>query len=194
MNDITLGQIENNKNFNFRTKYDEDNEIYTDNVDMCKYYEMHELKKNCVKYKDGFSTYSHNIRSINGHWDDILDSIKLAQPFKFSVLAFQEVWSVQRSYEIPGYSKFEYITRDKDGPPKPNCGGGVGLFIDKKYRDYEIMTEESVFLPHVNEYIWVKIKIKNGPDKIIGNVYRPNSAPKADLAKASIWFFGNFER
>ena len=184
MNDITLGQIENNKNFNFRTKYDEDNEIYTDNMDMCKYYEMHELKNNFAKYKDGFSTYSHNIRSINGHWDDILDSIKLAQPFKFSVLAFQEVWSVQRSYEIPGYSKFEYITRDKDGPPKPNCGGGVGLFIDKKYRDYEIMTEESVFLPHVYESIWVKIKIKNGPDKIIGNVYRPNSAPKANLEKS----------
>ena len=26
--------------------------------------------------------------------------------------------------------------------------------------------------------------MKSGPDKIIGNVYRPNSAPKADLAKA----------
>ena len=34
------------------------------------------------------------------------------------------------------------------------------------------------------ESIWVKIKIKNGPDKIIGNIYRPNSAPKADLQKA----------
>ena len=34
------------------------------------------------------------------------------------------------------------------------------------------------------ESIWVKVKIKSGPDKIIGNVYRPNSAPKADLAKS----------
>ena len=184
MNDLTLGQIENDKNFNFKTKYDEDNEIFTNNIEMCKYYEFPELKDNICKYKDGFSTYSHNIRSVNGHWDDILDSIKLAQPFKFSVLAFQEVWSVQRAYEISGYGKFEYITRDKDGPPNPNCGGGVGLFIDNKYKDYEILKEESVFIPHVYESIWVKIKIKNGPDKIIGNVYRPNSAPRADLEKA----------
>ena len=28
-----------------------------------------------------------------------------------------------------------------------------------------------------------KIKIKNGPDKIIGNVYRPNTAPFADIKK-----------
>ena len=33
------------------------------------------------------------------------------------------------------------------------------------------------------ESIWVKVKVKSGPDKIIGKVYRPNSAPKADLMK-----------
>ena len=37
-----------------------------------------------------------------------------------------------------------------------------------------------MFEPHVYESIWVKIKIKNGTDKIIGNVYRPNSAPLAN--------------
>ena len=50
------------------------------------------------------------------------------------------------------------MTRDKDGPPKQNCGGGVGFFIDKKYKDYEILTEESVFVSHVS--IWIKIKFK----------------------------------
>ena len=30
----------------------------------------------------------------------------------------------------------------------------------------------------------LSLAIKNGADKIIGNVYRPNSAPKADLDKA----------
>ena len=100
------------------------------------------------------------------------------------MLAFQEIWSVQKTYKLPGYGKFEYITRDKDGPPNPNCGGGVGLFIDSKYKDYEILTEESVFKPHIYESIWVKIKIKNGRDKIIGNVYRPNTAPLANLQHA----------
>ena len=99
-------------------------------------------------------------------------------------MAFQEVWSVSKNYKIAGYNKFEYITRDKNGPPNPNCGGGVGLFIDNKFKDYEILTEESIFKPHIYESIWVKIKMKNGRDKIIGNVYRPNTAPLANLSKA----------
>ena len=183
MNDLSLGQIEENESYNFRKQYDEDNDIYN-NLPSCEYYEMHEFKNNFVKSKNGFSLYSHNIRSINGHWNDILDTINSVQPFKFSILAFQELWSVQRNFEIPGYSKLEYNTRDKVGPPNPNCGGGVGMFIDNKYKDYEILTQESVFIPHVYESIWVKIKIKNGPDKIIGNIYRPNSAPKADLTRS----------
>ena len=54
---------------------------------------------------------------------DIIDSV---QPMKFSVIGFQEIWSVQKIYELPGYTKFEYNTRDKNGPPNPNCGGGFG--------------------------------------------------------------------
>ena len=183
MNDITLGQIENDKNYNFSSKYDEDNDILTNDIDSCKYYEVSELKNKFSQYKQGFSTYSHNIRSINGHWDDILDTINANQPLKFSILAFQEIWSVQRAYEIPGYSKLEYNTRDKNTALNPNCGGGVGLYVDQKY-EYELLDIESAFVPHVYESIWVKVKTKSGPDKIIGNVYRPNSAPRADLYKA----------
>ena len=58
------------------------------------------------------------------------------------------------------------------------------MFNDDKYKDYEILEEESVFIPHVYESIWVKIKIKNGRDKIIGNVYRPNTAPLANLEQS----------
>ena len=179
-----MGQIEDDKNLNFKRKYDEEQEIYTDNFHSCDYYEMSELKNKFHKSSQCFSTYSHNIRSINGHWDDLLDIINSAKPIKFSVLAFQEVWSVSKNYKIPGYSKFEFLTRDKNGPPNPNCGGGVGLFIDNKYKDYEILNEESVFIPNVYESIWVKIKLKNGQDKIIGNVYRPNTAPLANLQQA----------
>ena len=184
MTDIGLGQIEDDKDLNFKLKYDEDKEIYTDNLHSCEYFEMSDFKNNFSKHIDSFSSYSHNIRSINGHWDDILDIINSAKPIKFSVLAFQEIWSVAKNYEIPGYSKFEYKTRDKNGPPNPNCGGGVGIFIDNKYKDYEVLTDASVFIPHVYESLWIKIKIKNGPDKIIGNVYRPNTAPLADLSQA----------
>ena len=76
--------------------------------------------------------------------DDVLYIIDSSQPIKYSVIAFQEIWSVQRTYRIPGYGKFEFSTRDKNGPSNPNCGGGVGLFVDEKYKDYAILTEESV--------------------------------------------------
>ena len=76
------------------------------------------------------------------------------------------------------------ITRDKNGPPNPNCGGGVGFFIDEKFADYEILEDISVFIPHVYESLWIKIKVKNGPDKIIGNIYRPNTAPLANLERS----------
>ena len=160
--DINFGQIENDLNHNFKNKYDEDKEIFDEQLHSCEYYQMDEFKGKNIKHINSFSTYSHNIRSLNGHWNDVLDIIYSAQPLKFSVLAFQEVWSVQKSYEIPGYGKFEFKTRDKNGPPNPNCGGGVGIFIDNKYKDYEILEEESIFIPHVYESIWVKIKIKNG--------------------------------
>ena len=50
--------------------------------------------------------------------------------------------------------------------------------------DYELLNIPSAFIPHVYESIWIKVKVKNGADKIIGNVYRPNSAPRANLEKA----------
>ena len=47
-----------------------------------------------------------------------------------------------------------------------------------------VLEQESVFIPHVYESIWVKIKTKDGPDKIIGNIYRPNTAPLAHLERS----------
>ena len=64
------------------------------NFHSCEYYEIEEIKNKFSKYENGFSTYSHNIRSINGHWEDVLDIIDSAQPIKFSVIALQEIWSV----------------------------------------------------------------------------------------------------
>ena len=73
--DINLGQIKNDKNYNFLNKYDEDKEIFSNNYHSCDYYEMEGLNNKFSRFKDRFSTYSHNIRSINGHWEDFLDII-----------------------------------------------------------------------------------------------------------------------
>ena len=157
--DINLGQIRDDVNYNFLNKYDEDGDMFSNNFHSCEYYEIGAVKNKFNKYIDGFSTYSHNIRSLNGHWDDFLDIIDSIQPLNFSVIALQEIWSVQRTYTIPGYEKFEFLTRDKNGPPNPNCGGGVGIFVHNKFKDYEILKDESVFIPHVYESIWIKTRL-----------------------------------
>ena len=88
--DINLSQIENSQNFNFINKFDEDNEVFADNFHSCEYYEIEDMKNNFSK-TDGFSTYSHNIRSINGHWEDVLDLIDSAQPMVMENLNIQLV-------------------------------------------------------------------------------------------------------
>ena len=96
----------------------------------------------------------------------------------------QEVWSISREFKIPSYHRLEFCTRDMNQPiPNPNCGGGVGLFVHSKF-SYEVLNIPSSFISGVYESIWAKIEISKGKYKIIGVVYRPNSAPLADLARA----------
>ena len=128
-----------------------------------------------------FSSYSHNVRSLAGHFDGLIDLLDQAKPHKFSIIALQEVWSISKEYSIPSYHKLEYCTRDMNQHlPNPNCGGGVGFFIDSNF-SYEILNIESSFLPGIYESIWVKVQVNKGKYKIIGNIYRPNTAPLADL-------------
>ena len=104
-------------------------------------------------------------------------------PANFSVIALQEIWSINKQYNLTGYSKLLFKTRDMDSVPNPNCGGGVGFFVRSNF-EYEVLEHESVFIEGVYESLWIKIKVDNLSYKIIGNVYRPNSAPKANLKLA----------
>ena len=52
--DIGLGQIEDEKDYNFKLKYDEEREIYNDDLHNCDYFEMPELKQKILKEKIHF--------------------------------------------------------------------------------------------------------------------------------------------
>jgi hypothetical protein len=104
-------------------------------------------------------------------------------PANFTVIALQEIWSVNKIYELTGYNNLIYKTRDMDTEPNPNCGGGVGFFVSSNF-EYEILEEESVFVSGVYESLWIKVRMDKCNFKIIGNIYRPNSAPKANLKLA----------
>jgi hypothetical protein len=51
-----LGQIEDNENYNFKTKYDEDKEVFTENSHSCEYFEIDELRSKFSKHSECFST------------------------------------------------------------------------------------------------------------------------------------------
>ena len=126
-----------------------------------------------------FSVYSHNIRSLHGNHSNLLDTLSNCLPHKFSIVALQEVWSCHNIQDIPGYSKIEFNSRDKNTIPNPKCGGGVAFYIDNKF-NYEILSFENQFKCGIYESIWTNVDFGGGKGKIIGNIYRPNTAPMAD--------------
>ena len=158
---------------NFQNVFDDENNLYKDNH-YCEYVEISQISKlTKTKY---FSSFSHNVCSLPGHFDGLIDILDEARPHTFSVIALQEVWSISRNFHIPSYHKLEFCTRDMNEPlPNPNCGGGVGLFVHNKF-SYEILNIQSSFIPGVYESIWVKIEVDKSKYKIIGNVYRPSSS------------------
>ena len=75
---------------------------------------------------------------------------------------------------LPGYH--ELITRCRDDGSR----GGVGLFI-KGDISFNIREDLSTFIPHVFESVFIEISPKSGKHSIVGVIYRPNTAPRADI-------------
>ena len=44
MSDISLGQIRDDLNYNFKNKFDEENEVFAENLHSCNYFELDEMK------------------------------------------------------------------------------------------------------------------------------------------------------
>ena len=148
---------------------------------VCNYHEPEDVCK--LVSCDAFSIFSHNIRSLSGHFDNLKDCLYSMLPATFSVIALQEVWSIHKQFDITGYSNIVYKTRDMDGVRNPNCGGGVGYFVNKDM-SFEVLEEESIFVAGVYESLWIKVEVSKTCSKIIGNIYRPNSAPRANFKQA----------
>ena len=110
---FSLGQVKADENLNFKKVFDDTHHIYNDDHH-CEYVEIDQISK--LTSNDYFSVYSHNVRSLAGHFDDLLDLLDQAKPHKFSVVALQEIWSISKEYNIPSYKKLEYCTRDMKQP------------------------------------------------------------------------------
>ena len=135
--------------------------------------------------KKSFNIFSLNVRSLASCYDDLCDLLTKAST-PFSIVTLQEVWSVSKSYPIPGFHPLQALTRDMNGPLNANCGGGVAIYISSTL-DYEPLPSLNTFITGIYESIWVLVSNKSNKSKqktIIGSVYRPNTPPLASSTKA----------
>ena len=131
-----------------------------------------------------FSVMSLNICSLPPKHNELQDFIASLPPETFSVIALQEVWSVSASYHLSGYHQLFSNTRDKNLAVNKGCGGGVATYVSEQW-DVQVLDHQSVFLPGVYESLWLKLSSSGSNQTIIiGNIYRPNTAPRANLSLA----------
>ena len=100
----------------------------------------------------------------------------------FSVICLQEVWSLYKDTPLQGFQPLVYNTRDMNSKPNPNCGGGTAIYVKYGVSFTKIEPKNS-FIPNVYESTWIEVTLQK-KKLIIGSIYRPNTAPKANLTLA----------
>ena len=58
----------------------------------------------------------------------------------------------------------------------------MGIFVDANF-EFETLEKYSIFCPRVFESIFVKIKTDKNKFYIVGNIYRPNTSPLANIKR-----------
>ena len=182
---IGLDRVQTESIYDFKKSFGQNNDqnmMYNTMVHSCEYYELEEFQ-NTFNCNGCFSTLSLNIRSLPGKWNDFREYISLLNrdKFKFSIIAVQEVWNVPLgiSYRLDGYKLFDFKVRDQTRMNN-NAGGGIGFWVDEDLQ-YEVLEDLSVFESNFFESMFIKVKTGNNKYTIIGNVYRPNTGPRADV-------------
>ena len=126
------------------------------------------------------SFFSLNCRSLPAHWDSInqlLCEIS-SEKFSFDVIGLSEIFRISPNicYNLEGYHNFEYKIRPDDDDGR----GGVGIFV-KENINFKVRHDLSVFIPHVIETLFIELEYSNTKNIIVGNIYRPNTLPRADI-------------
>ena len=131
MDNITLNQVQTEKNFDLKRVYEDTfEEEYDDSPfqfsNNCKYFEPHQFLNN-VDTSNRNTFFHLNCRGLSANWEsfrDLLGDIH-GKTFSFDIIGISEVFSCDRDKRIslPGYR--DIITRCRPNGTR----GGVALFI-----------------------------------------------------------------
>ena len=143
----------------------------------CEYYEPLQIR-NFFSEKSKQTSYFHiNCRGLSANWNDLNDLLSecCGANSGFDIIGLTEVYRCSNDdrLHLPGYHDLVARVRDDDGR------GGVGLFI-KETMQYVIREDLSIFIPHVFESVFIEINPLSSKE-LVGIIYRPNTAPRADI-------------
>ena len=182
MPDITNSdQDVNFTNLDFKQAYcnDFDNSPVLDIS--CKYYSPDQFLDN-VNETIGYSYFNLNCCGLCAHWEQFYELISNTSDnhFAFDFIGLTEVFRTNNDQRLtlPTYQKL--ITKSRPVSPR----GGVGLFVRNGIK-FTIRDDLSVFIPHVIETLFVEFKTNSKNNCVVGIIYRPNSAPLADIDRFS---------
>ena len=141
---------------------------------VCKYYDTHEFKELVNNCKENFSLFNLNIRSLPnkiGELEELVLESLTNENFRFSIIALQEIWQIKNKTQIDLEGFHPLIYKEREG----RRGGGIGLYIDLKFR-YETIEEFSLIREDFESLV-LKVFLDDHKFKIIINLYRiPNSS------------------
>ena len=129
--------------------------------------------------KNASTSYFHpNCRGISNKWDSFKKLICELQndEVSFDFIGISEAFQCKNDdrLKLTGFHDIIYRCRENSNQ------GGVAMFIKDSIK-YKIRDDLSVFIPHVFESLFVEVDRQHDKSTIIGTIYRPNSAPMADI-------------
>ena len=197
--DISLEYVQKTDSFNLKNNClleDDFNPLYNNTNHVCKYYnEIECLNKFDQINNATFSILSSNIRSLPRKFSELKDfltsSFGKVHP---DIICLQEVWNIpiHDNFLLNGYHPIEYKIRDPTNS-NSNIGGGIGCYI-RNHLSFEPLPELSVFIPRVFESQFFKIKHGKNKFSLIGNIYRPNTMPFANIKRFNTILLEIFEK
>ena len=148
----------------------------------CKYQTPYEVSNLVhIDKMKSLSCFSLNCRGLSSNWDrlNMLLAEMSNKEFSFDIIGLSEVYSFVDtvSFKIDGYKELKYRTRDRN---IDDIKGGVGVFIKEEIHS-EDREDLTIFIPHVIETYFTEIKTHQNVSIVIGTIYRPNTAPRADI-------------
>ncbi|CAF1100150.1 unnamed protein product, partial [Brachionus calyciflorus] len=121
-----------------------------------------------IKCKNGLKCFYKNATSLGNKFDELELIAKIEE---LDLIFITETWFSELNCKfLNGYESFNYFRKDRSG-------GGVSIYINKKFSSYELFDE--VLCDSKVEQVWCGLQTVN-EQIIVGCVYRPPGINEAD--------------